>query len=190
MRDFSQKLSFDDSSSPLTKAESISSSQYFSASDLSVVTSPVQNRESAFPSMSPDVNEKKCPQKSASISSLDSDRTSQSSSNSESLKDSKQEEPDSSGSTKEIFEGKKSIFTEDSAENPSMRSRRSQVLTKKISLPTFNSAISIDDSIDSNFETSTSTQVWTFGKNSYGQLGHGDLDDRYVETFSIHLHMK
>ena len=188
--DFNQKLSFDDSSSPLSKAESISSSQYFSASDLSSVTSPVQNRDTSLRTM-PDDNEKKCLQKSASNSSSDSDRLSQSSSNCDSVKDSNQEKAGSSSSIKEIFEGKKSIFTEESAETPSMRQRRSQVITKKISLPTFNSAISIDDSIDSNFETSTSTQVWSFGKNSYGQLGHGDLEDRYIELlYSIHFHSK
>jgi len=74
-----------------------------------------------------------------------------------------------------LFEGKKSLFSEDI---PLTRTR-STVITKKISLPTFNSAVSLDDNINNSlFDMSTSTQVWTFGKNSYGQLGHGDLEDK------------
>ena len=145
------------------------------------MTSPTQNRGGGSLLMSDD-NGKKSLEKRLSISSSDSDRESQSSLNFESVKESKQDDTQKSdNSTNEIFDGKQSFFSEEVAENSSGRSRSSKVLTKKISLPTFNSAISIDDSIDSNFEIATSTQVWTFGKNSYGQLGHGDLDDRYIE---------
>ena len=162
--------------------ESVSSSQYFSTSELN---SPMQQQKSAsLPT--PDTNKQNLEER-LSISSSENDRDSESLSTSEPGSIPNQDiQVQSQG--KEIFEGKKSFFLDETSDGSLATRSRSKVLTKKISLPTFNSSVSIDDNINGTFEVATSTQVWTFGKNSYGQLGHGDLEDRWNLRYIIFFH--
>eukprot|EP00111_Clytia_hemisphaerica_P024307 TCONS_00071687-protein len=150
-----------------SRDESLSSSQFYSASDISSLESPIQSQHWE----EKETNDDKSLEKLSSSSSIDKDG----------------EITPLQNKDNEIFSGKKAFFSEENiqeSESPIPgRSRSSEVVTRKISLPTFNSAISIDDTLNTNlFEMSTSTQVWTFGKNSYGQLGHGDVEDRFVPT--------
>lgn len=87
----------------------------------------------------------------------------------------KQSLDDTSQPQNSLFEGKQSLFREEpDIDNPLQRTRSSAV--SKRTLKPLEHLTSLDDSLNCPFDSST--QVWTFGKNSYGQLGHGDVDDR------------
>lgn len=81
---------------------------------------------------------------------------------------------------RDLFDGKKPLFDDDASfDTPALQRSSTSV---KCDRPNLNSIISLDDSMaNGNFDSTNSTEVWSFGKNSYGQLGHGDLDDRYLD---------
>lgn len=77
-----------------------------------------------------------------------------------------------------LFNGKHSLFNDGvDIDNPLPRTRSSAFSRKPVK--SLNSLVSLEDSMSGGLLDS-STQVWSFGKNSYGQLGLGDIEDRYV----------
>ena len=90
----------------------------------------------------------------------------------------KSENTDVSNST--IFSGRKALFEDD---RKSFRKNRSIGLSQR-SITNIKSGMAlfhlIDDDEEDNVKGSTNTEVWSWGKNAYGQLGLGDLNNRLV----------
>ena len=96
--------------------------------------------------------------------------------------------PEDIFSKNDIFTGRKSMFEEFSADEIKSVGLSSDSLaepttfeTKKLDLVHFRSTS--DYSTDSFFECPLSTEVWSWGKCNYGQLGHADTQDRYGSIF-------
>ena len=99
--------------------------------------------------------------------------------------------PEDLFSKNDIFTGTKSMFEEFSADEIESVGLSSDSLSEPTILQTeeleeldlirFRSTS--DYSADSFFECPLSTEVWSWGKCNYGQLGHGDTQDRYESIF-------
>ena len=92
--------------------------------------------------------------------------------------------PEDIFSKNDIFTGRKSMFEEFSVDEIKSVELSSDSLaeptilkTEELDLIRFRSTS--DHSTDSFFECPLSTEVWSWGKCNYGQLGHGDTQDRY-----------
>ena len=79
-----------------------------------------------------------------------------------------------------LFDGKKSLFDNSKKERLQTLQSFSIIETDDESLqPTVSSCLTTES--DSNYgslETVLSTEVWSWGRNVYGQLGHGDVIEK------------
>lgn len=81
-----------------------------------------------------------------------------------------------------LFLGKKSLFGQNNQDNDSLVTLHSFNLTDDViaSDPSLGRLKSEDDTNLGCLETVLSTEVWSWGENAYGQLGHGDVMERFV----------
>lgn len=79
-----------------------------------------------------------------------------------------------------LFLGKKSLFGQNNQDNDSLVTLHSFNLTDDViaSDPSLGRLKSEDDTNLGCLETVLSTEVWSWGENAYGQLGHGDVMER------------